>query len=102
MLLLTCRIFWVIRLKKKSSLVSYCLNEKHAKFYGFLRLKNPVWCVIAYMQNFLGCKTKKKNSNLVCYSLNEQHAEFVNIHVDMCMFDDQHDAWIKHELYIYM
>ena len=59
MLLLTCRIFWVVRLKKK-------------------------------------------NSNLVCYCLNEQHAEFVNIHVDMCMFDDQHDAWIKHELYIYM
>ena len=43
-----------------------------------------------------------KNSSLVCYYLNEQHAEFMKIHVDMCMFDDQHDAWIKHELYIYI
>ena len=43
-----------------------------------------------------------KKSSLVCYCLNEQHAELVNLHVDMCMFDDQHDAWIKHELYIYI
>ena len=58
---------------EKSCLVCYCLNEN--------------------IQNFLGLKTKK--SSFVCYCL---HAEFVNIHVDMCMFDDQHDAWIKHEL----
>ena len=62
--------------KKISSLVCYFLNE--------------------IIQNFLSFKTKK--SSLVCYCL---HAEFVNIHVDMCMFDDQHDSWIKHELYIY-
>ena len=37
---------------------------KNMENFLSFKTKNPVLCVIAYMQNFLGCKIEKKNQVL--------------------------------------